>query len=269
MYHHEIGGTLVTTTNDGVKLAYQVHGDGPRTVIAVHGWMVSSRVYDGLIAALDRTGLRLVVPDLRGAGDSDKPATGYTIERYARDILHLADELGARSFTLIGHSMGGTICQWIAAHAPERVQGMVLLCPVPASGVPFPPDAAGLFRNAHTAEAHTAILGMACTNLSDAGRTHLLAAAATVPAACIAEAFDAWVGASFADKLGAITAPTLVVATDDPFLPPDFLRQAVVAPISGARLAVLHGAGHYVPVERTDETAAIVEGFLAGLGRVL
>jgi non-heme chloroperoxidase len=256
----------MTTTNDGVKLAYRVVGSGPRTVIAVHGWMVSSRVYDDLIAAIDPTGLRIIVPDLRGAGDSDKPATGYTIERYAQDILGLADDLGVGNFTLIGHSMGGTISQWIAAHAPGRVDGMILLCPVPASGVPFPPDAAALFRNADNAGAHTAILGMACTNLSHASRDHLLAAAATVPTSCIAEGFDAWALANFADKLSAITARTLVVATDDPFLPPAFLRQAVVAPIAGARLAVLHGTGHYPAAERPSETAALVEAFLAGLG---
>lgn len=235
-------------------------------MIAVHGWMVNSGVYDDLAGALDTAGIRLVIPDLRGAGDSPKPEAGYSIEAYARDVLALADELGARSFVLIGHSMGGAISQWIAAHAPERVEGMVLLCPVPASGVPFPPEAVGLFRNAHNAEAHTAILGMACTNLSDAGRTRLLAGAATVPANCIAEAFDSWSGASFSERLGAVTARTLVVATDDPFLPPDFLRQTIVANIKGARLAVIRGAGHYVQVERPGETVAVIEAFLAGLG---
>ena len=82
----------------------------------------------------------------------------------------------------------------------------------------------------------------------------------------IAEGFDAWSGAGFADQLSAVTARTLVVATDDPFLPPDFLRQAIVAKISGARLAVIRGAGHDLPVERTGETAAVIEAFLAGLG---
>ena len=42
----------MTTTNDGVKLAYRVLGDGPRTVILVHGWMVSGRVWDDLVAML-------------------------------------------------------------------------------------------------------------------------------------------------------------------------------------------------------------------------
>jgi non-heme chloroperoxidase len=69
----------------------------------------------------------------------------------------------------------------------------------------------------------------------------------------------------FAERLSAIKAPTLVVATDDPFLPPAFLRQAVVSLIRGARLAVLPGPGHYVQVERPRETAALLEAFLAGL----
>lgn len=257
----------MTTTNDGVKLAYRVLGDGPRTVILVHGWMVSSRVWDDLIAALDLSGIRLVVPDLRGAGDSDKPASGYTIERYGRDILGLADDLDARSFVLVGHSMGGTISQWIAAHAPARVDGMLLYCPVPASGMPgFPEQALELFRNANNAGAHAAILGMACTNLSDAGREHLLAAAATVPANCIAEAFEAWRGADFGDALAAVTARTLVVASEDPFLPPAFLQAAIVGRIAGARLAEIRGAGHYVSVERSRESAALLTAFLAGLG---
>ena len=94
----------------------------------------------------------------------------------------------------------------------------------------------------------------------------LLAAAATVPAGCIAEAFEAWRGADFGDALAKVTARTVVVATDDPFLPPDFLRAAIVGRIAGARLAVLPGAGHYVPVERSREVAALLTAFLAGLG---
>ncbi len=256
-----------TTTNDGVKLAHRVLGTGPRTVIAIHGWMMSGRVYNWVVPLLDLAGLRLVIPDLRGTGDSDKPETGYTIEAYARDILQLADQLDATSFTVIGHSMGGAIAQWLAAEVPARVDGAVLVCPVPASGVPLPPEhVQEVFRNAHLRTNQTAILGMACTNLTDADREHLLAAAATVTPACIREGYDAWTGASFADRLDAVSARTLVVASDDPFLTPEFLRQEITAKISGSRLVVIPGAGHYVQVERPRETAAVIEAFLAGLG---
>lgn len=253
-------------TSDGVKISYRVVGSGPRTVLAIHGWMVSSSVWDELAGLLDLEGLRLVIPDLRGTGGSDKPAGGYTIERYAQDALALMDELGDRSLVVLGHSMGGTIAQWIAAAAPERVAGLVLLCPVPASGAALPPEAVALFRGASTDEPKTAILGMACKDLPEAARSRLLSTGASIPAACIAEAFDAWSGASFAERLGAVTARTLIVASEDPFLPPAFLREAIAAKIAGARVAMVHGAGHYVQVERPRETAAVIEGFLAGLG---
>ncbi|PCC73376.1 Pimeloyl-ACP methyl ester carboxylesterase [Nannocystis exedens] len=254
------------TTSDKVQIAYRVLGEGPRTILAIHGWMVSSTVYDELAERLDLTGFRLVIPDLRGSGESDRPESGYTVERYAADVTELMDVLGDRSFVLIGHSMGGAIAQWIASAAPERVQGQVLLCPVPASGIPFPPDAAALFRGADNRESKATILGMACTNLSESARERLLGAGASIPAKCIAEGFESWSSLSFADRLKHVTARTLVVATDDPFLPPPFLRQTIVDPIAGARLAVIRGAGHYVQVERPDETVAVISAFLAGLG---
>ena len=254
------------TTTEGVKIAYRVAGTGRRTIVLIHGWMVSGAVYDALVERLDLTAVRLVIPDLRGAGESDKPASGYTIECYARDVIALMREFSDPSFVLVGHSMGGAIAQYIAATAPEWIAGLVLLCPVPASGIPFPADAAALFRGASDRASKATILGMACTNLSEADRDRLLDAGASIPAACLAEGFDAWAGADFAAELKEVRARTLVVATDDPFLPPAFLREAVVGRIGGARLAVIHGAGHYVQVERPDETAAVIEAFLAGLG---
>ena len=254
------------TTDDQVNISYRIEGEGDRPVLMIHGWMMNGGVYDDVLARLDRRGHRYVVPDLRGAGASDKPASGYTLDRYARDLLGLMESLGHDTFTVVGHSMGGQIAQLVAATAPERVRGVAALCPVPASGVPLPPDAQGLFRGATSAEPQGIILGLACKELSDAAKERLLGLGATVAAECIAESFDAWTGGGFADRLGSITAPTLVVATDDPFLPPDFLRAAVVDPIAGARLAHLPGPGHYVQVERPVETAAILEAFLAGLG---
>ncbi|HND09827.1 MAG TPA: alpha/beta hydrolase [Pseudomonadota bacterium] len=249
-----------------VSIAYRVIGAGPRDVMLVHGWMVSGAVYDDLVGALDTEGLRLILVDLRGSGKSGRPQSGYTIEQYAKDVLAVADAVGSRKFMLVGHSMGGQIAQWIAATAPERVLGMVLLCPVPASGIPLPPDAQALFRNCgQNRSMQQTILGLACKQLSDEARERLLDDAQGVSVECVAQAFDTWTAGGFSDRLGAIVTPTLVVGTDDPFLPPSFLRQAVVSLIRGARLSVLPGPGHYVQVERPRETAALVEAFLAAL----
>ncbi|AKT43328.1 alpha/beta fold hydrolase [Chondromyces crocatus] len=254
---------------DGVELAYRCVGNGPDVVMLVHGWMMSGAVYDDLAEAFGggaENRYRLVIPDLRGAGQSEKPESGYTLAAYAADVLAVADAVGARSFVLVGHSMGGQLAQWIASSAPRRVRGAMLLCPVPASGMALPEEAKALFRNSGgNRQAQETILGMACKDLSASARERLLDVAGAIPASCIEETFDAWTGGGFAERLGAIRTPTLVVATDDPFLPPDFLRNEIVAHIRNAELSYLPGAGHYVQVERPRETAALLRAFLAGL----
>ena len=60
-------------SNDQTSIHYRVLGDGPRDVLLVHGWMVSGAVYDDLVEKMDLSGLRLVIPDLRGTGGSAKP----------------------------------------------------------------------------------------------------------------------------------------------------------------------------------------------------
>ncbi len=255
-------------SSDQTPIHYRVLGDGPRNVLLVHGWMVSGAVYDELVEKLDHTGLRLVIPDLRGSGQSGSPAGGYTLEQHVRDVLAVADHAGLKRFTVVGHSMGGQLAQWIAAQEPSRVEGLVLLNTVPASGMQLPPDAVGLFRSsANDREKQKIILGLACKQLSEAALERVLKDAGTVAKASIEGSFDAWTGGGFEAKLASITAPTLVVATDDPFLPPAFLREKVVNPIQGARLAYLPGPGHYPAVERSAETAALLTSFLAGLGR--
>ncbi|NNB87884.1 alpha/beta hydrolase [Corallococcus exiguus] len=254
-----------TNATDGTPLHYRVLGDGPRDVVLVHGWMVSGAVWDAMLEQLDRTGLRIIVPDHRGTGQSGRPTSGYTLAQYAKDVLTVADHAGAKSFALVGHSMGGQIAQWVAAEAPSRVTGLVLANSVPASGLPLPPDAAGLFRgSAGDREKQKTILGLACKQLSPESLEALLKDSGAVSKDAIEQCFDSWTTGGFADRLSAITAPTLVVATDDPFLPPVFLKQAVVGLIRNARLAHLPGPGHYPQVERPAETAALLASFLAG-----
>ncbi|WP_426756252.1 alpha/beta fold hydrolase [Myxococcus sp. Y35] len=254
-----------TSAKDGTSLHYRVVGDGPRTVVLVHGWMVSGAVWDSLVERLDLSGLRLVIPDMRGSGKSGRPETGYGLETLASDVLAVADASGAQRFTLVGHSMGGQLVQWVAAEVPERVEGLVLINSVPAAGLPLPPEAAGLFRtSAGSREKKQTILGLACKQLPPEALEALVKDSMDISQPAIEHVFDAWTAGGFADKLAAITAPALVLATDDAFLPAPFLRESVVAKIRRARLVYLPGPGHYPQVERPAETAALVSAFLAG-----
>jgi pimeloyl-ACP methyl ester carboxylesterase len=254
--------------SDNTQIHYRIVGDGPRTVLLVHGWMVSGAVWNSMVELLDTKGLRLLIPDLRGTGKSGRPESGYTLEQHARDMLAVVEHAGAQRFTVVGHSMGGQLAQWIAAEAAERVDGLMLMTPVPAAGMQLPPEAVGLFRtSAKDREKQKTILGLATKQLSAEALEKALADAGDVSEKAVVGGFDAWTGGGMVDKLTKISAPTLVVATDDPFLPPAFLTQAVVQPIRLARLAYLPGPGHYPQVERPVETAALVAAFLAGSAR--
>src|SRR5205814_4065260 len=69
---------------------------------------------------------RLVAYDLRGRGDSDKPASGYSLAVHGADLLGLLDHLGVQRATLMGHSLGAHIAVAFAATHPERVARLVL-----------------------------------------------------------------------------------------------------------------------------------------------
>jgi non-heme chloroperoxidase len=250
---------------DGSKLAYEVHGTGPREVVLIHGWAMSGSVWDDLLLHLSVEGLKVVVVDLRGAGASDKPATGYSIGRYAEDVLAVADHAGLKRFAVVGHSMGGQVAQWLAATEPLRIESLCLLNSVPARGFTIPPDAATLFTAAGgNADLLLKVIDMSVRTLTPKQREKLLQVAMSVTPPAVAEAFDAFTRAHFEDKLTAITCPTLVVATDDPFMTPALLREQVVRKIRGARQAYLPGPGHYPQIEKARETAALLEAFLVG-----
>ena len=92
---------------NGVGLFVETRGSGP-TILFQHGYTGSHDGWDAVVVRLqDR--FRCVVIDARGAGDSEHPDDGYTMEQYASDVVGVADALGIDRFTFVGHSMGGGI----------------------------------------------------------------------------------------------------------------------------------------------------------------
>lgn len=235
----------------------RVVGSGP-DVILIHGWSMSGAVFDPLLAHLPADRLRFIIPDLPGTGRS-RPADRYDIETFASTLWSLADELELTRPILVGHSMGGQIAQVMVADRPDDASALILMNPVPAAGLPLPADARALFAaSAGDPDKQSTILDLACCELDDAGRAHLLAVAATASERFVVDSLAAWTAGGFAERLSRITARTEVIATSDPFLPPSFLQEAVVDLIAGATLHVFDGPGHYPLVERPAETAALL-----------
>ena len=114
-------------THDSHQLTYETFGSPTAPpLIMVHGWLSHRGVWRQTTPILqDR--FYCVALDLLGFGDSDKPAEAdYGIAAQADRVVALADHLGFQRFSLIGHSMGGQICAYLAARtAPQRVTQLI------------------------------------------------------------------------------------------------------------------------------------------------
>jgi pimeloyl-ACP methyl ester carboxylesterase len=109
-------------------------GDGEQ-IVCVHGLAQHGGIYEDLGRRLAAEGRRVTAIDLRGHGDSGREPPWNT-EAHVGDLLETADGLGIEKAIWIGHSFGGRMIAAVAAHAPERVEGLVLLDPgfdVPAA----------------------------------------------------------------------------------------------------------------------------------------
>ena len=119
---------MAFTTNQDVRIHYQVEGDGPPLVIQ-HGffWSVQELFREGYVDAL-KSHYRLIMVDARGHGDSDKPHDGaaYTLPLYVGDIAAVMDALEIPTAHYWGYSMGGWIGYGMVKYAPEKVRSMII-----------------------------------------------------------------------------------------------------------------------------------------------
>jgi pimeloyl-ACP methyl ester carboxylesterase len=96
-------------------------------LITLHGITANAHAFDGLLKHGLNEHFHVISPDLRGRGDSSKPAFGYSVEDHAKDIIGLLDYLGIEQANLCGHSYGGLLSAYIAAKYPNRVACLILL----------------------------------------------------------------------------------------------------------------------------------------------
>ena len=118
---------------NGVRLRFVEDGKGP-LVLLLHGFPQTSYAWRKQIPAL-ATRFRVVAPDLRGYGDSEKPyrAIDYRVMTLTEDVVGLIRELGDGRAHVVGHDWGGGLAWATAQHHPEVVDRLVVLnCPHPA-----------------------------------------------------------------------------------------------------------------------------------------
>lgn len=253
---------------DGVRIAYEVYGSGPETLVFVPPWsIVHSRVYKAQLPYFS-TRYRCITYDGRGNGKSDRPqdVAAYSLENYAADTLAVMDATATASAILVGLSFGGMLACVLAAHHPERVKAAVLVGTSASIGPNNPgatienfhagskpspegwekynrahwlssyPDFADFFVRNIFSEPHSTkqiedAVGWACETTGEV-------LAKTVEARPIMPAFD--ISEAMYRN---IRCPVLMIHGDDDRIQP-YARAQAVASVTGAELVTIRGGGH-------------------------
>src|SRR5215475_8155635 len=241
--------------HDGLKLHYWEWGDPKEeTYVFVHGVRDQGRSWDSFIEAMIARGLHIkhaVALDLRGHGDSEWPTTGrgYQHEDFLTDLAGLIKHLEKEPLTIIGHSLGGSMCLLYAAAFPEKVKRLVLHESLEAAAkalqktFPLIPDHAALhmarygtnYKGGRYRWKHDPILRYRTTTAMSEGQI---------------EAF-----------IRRMKCPILFVyGTESDFMKSVRGHRAQLFP--NAKIVPVEGAGHHIPHEKPEELAEIVVPFL-------
>ena len=270
---------------DGVKIGYEVFGDGAPTLLLLPAWtIVHSRFWKLQVPYLSQH-FRVVTFDARGNGRSDRPAVveAYGPRSLERDAVAVLDAVGVDACVLFSHCSAAQGALLLAADHAERVRGALFFSPALPLTPPLPertghPFDAALpsyegwakanrhywaqdfrgylefffdrcYPEPHSTKPFEDCVGWALETTHET-------LALTMEAPGLDEA-------TIHDLLGRLRCPLLVIQGDEDLLtPPD--RGAAFALATGAELVELDGVGHIPQVESFERTMGALRAFLAG-----
>lgn len=241
---------------DGIQIAYERHGEGTPLVL-LHGYPLDHHLWDKVVPFLENT-FDLILPDLRGFGQSSTVDSPYTMDDFAADIAGLLNHLEIRKTAIAGHSMGGYVALAFARLYPERVRGLGL---VSSQVLADPPDRKeGRYKSAEDVSKNgigNVVESMAPKFTPDEKLQ------AYARASMEGQQPAAYVGAlkAMAERmdstpmLSSFQFPVVLVHGDaDALIPIDRARE-VKASLPEAYLVEVRGAGHMPMMETPEKTA--------------
>lgn len=243
-------------------------GHGAERVIVLSGLPGDHSFYDAILPGIDPETFSCAFLDYRGFGLSKDIPGRHTLAELTGDVVDLANSLGWDSFHIVGHSIGALVAQRLALDHRARVESVVAVTPVPASGNPL--DAA----------TRSALLGA----LGDDGVFFSIAqafAAGRLPVAwcrwllhhtrenCRSEALNAYFRLSgetdFSAEMRGLETPFLVLlGSDDPFYTPAMVDDTFRRWLPDLAVEILGSCGHFPMLETPLRFAASMERFLTG-----
>lgn len=242
-------------------LAYQVHGprDGP-VVVLLHGFPLDRRMWRMQVGPLSAAGLRLVVPDLPGWGQSEGKAA--SMEEFSRPVLQLLDKLKVDKATFSGFSMGGYVALALAALAPARTDGLILIDT--RANADAPEDRIRREAAMADVEAHGS-RGLAMkqieTQLTAATRANQRVLVEEVRELLLSQSKEAVIAGLQAMRdrpdrlalLAQLDVPALILVGSEDKVTPLSAAQAMASAMKRATVQVIVASAHLTPMERPHE----------------
>jgi 3-oxoadipate enol-lactonase len=241
--------------------------DGPAVVFA-NSLGTDLRLWDKVMPLLPPH-LRLIRYDKRGHGLTTAPPAPYAMGALVTDLERLMDHLGVTGAVVVGLSIGGLIAQGLAVKRLDLVRGLVLSNTAARIGTAqMWTDRVAAIRAGGIDSLADGVMErwfgkpFRATPELHAWRTMLTRQPVDGYAGCAA----AIAGTDFFATTATLRLPTLAIAGDqDGATPPDLVRETA-ALIPGSRFSLIRGAGHLPCVEKPDEYAALLTGFLKDIG---
>lgn len=239
-----------------INLAYIRRGKGTPLVL-LHGFPLDHSLWDEVALLLEDT-FELIIPDLRGFGESETVDTPYTMDDYASDIAGLMDQLNIQKAAIAGHSMGGYVALAFARLYPEHVSGLAL---VSSQAPADPPErkegryksAADVAQNGINSIVETMTPKFTADPLLQVRTREIMEK--QPPAAYIGALKAMAERTDSTPLLSAFAFPVVIVHGDaDALIPIDRAREVRDA-IPGSLYIELKGVGHVPMLEAAKETA--------------
>lgn len=267
------------TARDGTQLFTLDWGAGDPLVL-IHGWPLSSAMWEYQMAVLPQHGIRCITYDRRGFGRSSQPWGGYDYDTLSDDLAAVIEALNLDNVTLIGFSMGGgEVARYMSRHGGKRVSKAILLGAVTPfllrtadnpDGAPqsvFDGVLAGLSadRPGFLTEFANGFFGVGtiAKRVSDAFLAAYCEDAMRASGAATLACVKAWSSTDFRADLKAFKVPTLIIHGDsDATVPVDLTARKAAQAITGATLKVYEGAPHGLYFTHKERVNADIAAFM-------
>ena len=248
---------------NGINLSYERRGQGVPLVL-LHGYPLDHSIWEPLAALLEDV-FDLILPDLRGFGQSQVAGTGFAMSDFAADVAGLLDKLNIQNAALVGHSMGGYAALAFARAYPNRVLGLGLVSSQALADTPE--GKAGRYKQAE------AILANGVREVAESMSAKLTAKPQLQswlkelilqqPPQGLAQALHALAERPDSTSLlaGFHSPLVLVHGMADALIPIERAR-AIKAAVLGAHLTEVPDAGHMPMLEAPEKTAEALKALL-------